>query len=225
MVNPPGRVAEWQLSHQVIPKLPVRFRPQSSHTPNPPYLSSTIRKYAAVTNSTIRPNKIRLAPLGHLQGPQHREIPCRGDAPRGDSARECFECILRGQHCLALERDREIAKPVPALVILDQDVSINLGEVTLDAFDDPVDVAQVALTERLSFLASCCARRWSFGSSPILCSRASTALGLVRANGGFPSLAPQPGAFCPEGAAGLWVLRRRLPRVQIALQLLRQRQA
>lgn len=82
MVNPPGWVAEWQLSHQVIPKLPVRFRPQSSHTPNPPYLSSTIRKYAAVTNSTIRPNKIRLAPLGHLQGPQHREIPCRGDGRR-----------------------------------------------------------------------------------------------------------------------------------------------
>lgn len=90
---------------------------------------------------------------------------------------------------------------MPALVILDQDVSINLGEVTLDAFDDPVDVAQVALDGETIVLGQLLRETLELRSSPMLCSRASTASGLVRANGGFHHSRRSPGAFCPEGAA------------------------
>ena len=44
-------------------KLPVLSRPKAA-TPAPTPRSSTIRKCAAVANSTISPNKIRLAPSG-----------------------------------------------------------------------------------------------------------------------------------------------------------------
>ncbi len=86
-----------------------------------------------------------LAP-GHLQGASAPETPRRVDArPEAPQPMNAPNISLGGQHRLALERDREIAKLVPALVILDQKVAINLVEATLDAFDDPVDVAQVAL--------------------------------------------------------------------------------
>lgn len=116
---------------------------------------------------------------------------------------------------------------MPALVILDQDVSINLSEATLDAFDDPVDVAQVALggenivlgqllreTLELRVVADTLQPRFNGFEAGARQRRLSITRALC-----------SPGAFCLEGAAALWILRRPHARVQIALQFLRQRQA